>query len=284
VDGKAVFAAINAAGDYSVWASDGTSAGTVEIFDGGVADGPTRPILGVSAWGNKVVIVSGYGVYVTDTAGTSIQDINPWPQYGSAPGAYVTLGNKMILASPSVNFNGVNEPSMLYVSDGTARNTSVLNVPALQSANGDFTVVGSQVVFTGTDTSGKEAFFVTDGTAAGSHELSLPAGVTLDPAGTDLPLVEAFPNTSPTPPAGIVTLGGGNQTYHAAAGDTVYAGSGNDTVIAAAGGVTVTGSSGRLSFYGGVAASSVTGGTGSTTLLGGAGGEPMSAAAAATTS
>ena len=75
----------------------------------------------------------------------------------------------------------------------------------------------------------------------------------------------------PAPPSSV-TLGGGAQSYDAAAGQNVQAGSGSDTVTAIAGQATVSGSSGQLTFVGGVAASVVTGGAGSAIVFGGTGG------------
>ena len=76
------------------------------------------------------------------------------------------------------------------------------------------------------------------------------------------------PDTS----AGVVTLGGGIQTYAATAATIVQAGGGSDTITATAGAVTVTGSSGMLTYFGGTAASMVSGGTGSSLLFSGTGG------------
>ena len=280
VGGKLVFAAIDTAGQYSVWTTDGTPRGTLEITQTGVANASTRPITGLTAWGSKLIIVTGYGLNVCNIDGSDPQDIVPWlKQLGTSPPSdYITLGNKLILTSPSANYNGVDLPITLYVSDGTSNGTIPLVVAGLQSFTGDFTLVGSQIVFTGIDMSGKQAFFTTDGTAAGSHELALPAGIVLDP--TILPRIEALPDPAPiipvkpTPPpvSGIVTLGGGSQAYSPASGATVQAGSGGDTITATAGNVTVSGSSGELTFYGGSAASSVTGASGAATIFGGTGG------------
>lgn len=269
VGGQAIFGAIDSFGNYSVWATDGTPAGSREIFDGGNAGSATRPILGVTAWGDKVIITSGYGLFVTDTAGTdSVSSINPWPQYGATPpGDYTTLGNRIIMTSPSVNYDGVDEPVTLYVSDGTQAGTVALNIPGLETITSGLTVVGKEVVFEATDLSGKQAFFATDGTAAGSHELAVAPAVSLDP--TVSPVIEALP--VPTN-AAVITLGGGNQSALAISGDTVQAGSGNDTITASAGNVTVLGSSGHLTFFGGAAASSVSGASGSATIFGGSGG------------
>ena len=270
VGGRAIFAAIDAKGLYSVWSTDGTAAGTVDIFDEGLANAPTRPITGLAAWGDKLVIETGYGLYVTTNTGAGVTQINPWaaayPEEASEEPGYVVLGNKLILASPGTTGSGDEIPSLLYVSDGTAAGSVQIVLPTLRSITGALTAVGSQVVFEGVDTSGRTAFFVTDGTVSGSRELSLGAGVTLDP---DHPaLIEALANAD----APVVTLGGGSQFFNAAAGTIVQAGSGSDTITANAGGVSVIGAAGQLTFFGGTTPSSVAGGSGADTIFGGAGG------------
>ncbi|WP_428391759.1 beta strand repeat-containing protein [Lichenicoccus sp.] len=270
VGGRAIFAAVNASGLYSVWSTDGTASGTVDIFDEGLAYAPTRPITGLAAWGDKLVIETGYGLYVTDNTGADVTQIAPWaatyPSEASEEPDFVALGNKLILASPGAGQDGSEIPSLLYVSDGTTTGSAELALPSLRSIIGALTVVGHQVVFEGIDTSGRTAFFVTDGTASGSRELSLPAGVALDPVHPAL--LEALANSD----SSVVTLGGGAQFYNAAAGAIVQPGSGSDTITANAGGVSVLGSAGQLTFFGGTAPSSVAGGTGADTIFGGAGG------------
>ena len=270
VGGRAIFAAVDTQGYYSVWSTDGTAAGTVDIFNEGYALGPTRPITGLTAWGDKLLIETGYGLYVTNNTGAGLTQINPWaatyPSEALEEPGFAVLGNKLILASPGAGQDGSEIPSLLYVSDGTAAGSAQIALASLRSITGALTVVGGQVVFEGVDTSGKTAFFVTGGTAAGSRELALPAGVTLDP---DHPaLVEALANAG----SSVVTLGGGAQFYNAAAGTIVQAGSGSDTITASAGGVSVLGGAGQLTFFGGSAASSVGGGSGADTIFGGAGG------------
>ncbi len=97
------------------------------------------------------------------------------------------------------------------------------------------------------------------------------------------PKSASSPPPTPTPPASppnSVTLGGGAQSYSAAAGQTVQAGAGSDTVTAIGGLVSVTGSSGSLTFLGGSGPSTVSGGAGSATLYGGAGGGSYAGGAA----
>ncbi len=274
IGGRAIFAAIDSAGEYSVWSTDGTSAGTIKIFVDGVAIDMTRPVLSLAAWGNRLIIETGYGLTVTNNLGAGTENISPWatmyPGEAVEPPGYAILGNKLILVSPGATVYNPSEPDLLYVSDGTEAGSARLDVPGLLSVTGNtMTVVGNQVVFQGTDSSGKQALFASDGTSAGSHELALPANVSLDPNNPSV--IEALSAPVVTPPP-TVTLGGGNQTYNAAAGTTVQAGSGSDTITASAGNVTVAGSSGQLTFFGGTAASSASGGTGSATIFGGTGG------------
>ncbi len=256
VGGKAFFEATNSAGDYSVWSTDGTSAGTAQIFDGGYALGATRPILSLQGWGDKLVISSGYGVYVSN--GTSVTaDL----LVGAAEGTStpIVAGNNLFLI-PSLS-----PSSTLYVSDGTVAGTKAVDIPTLASISGMQAVTGNTIIFEGTDTSGKQALFESDGTTAGSKELSLPAGAVLT-ASSAIDLLPAASGPAP------ITLGGGAQNYSAPAGSSVLAGSGSDTVLALSGGVTVTGSSGSLTFIGGTGASSVAGGAGQAIIFGGSGG------------
>ena len=138
-------------------------------------------------------------------------------------------------------------------------------IPTLASISDAVSAIGNTLVFEGTDTSGKQALFQSDGTAAGSKELTLPAGAVVNPSS----VIEALPALSGAAP---ITLGGGAQSYNAPAGSQVVAGSGSDTVLALSGKVTVTGGAGSLTFIGGSGASSVAGGAGQAIIFGGSGG------------
>ena len=251
---KAIFTAVGTDGNIAVWATDGTAAGTIELSANGPANAGVRTPGDYVRLGNKVLFDSGYSVEATDGTlkGTSTLQ-------GPA-----TLGGIVVAGGKGYYFDVAGNGMLLSVTNGTAAGTSIITVPGLASQAAGLTVVGNDVVFSGTDTAGNAALFASDGTAAGTGEIALPAGVTAASitAFGSLPVVT-------TPPPAIVTLGAGDQVYKAPAGQAVVAGSGNDTVIASAGSVTVTGSGGHLTFFGGSGASSVFGGSGSSLIFGG---------------
>ena len=261
-NGHAIFTATDAANNISVWSTDGTTAGTVEILVNGPANAPIRVPGGYLAANGKVFFDSGYGLFATDgTKAGTVALTND----GQGTGGAVASGDKVFFLKPQPSVGSTN-PEALFVTDGTVKGTMELTVAGLQVLQGGVTAVDGGIVFEGTDTAGKQALFTSDGTSAGSHELVLPAGIPID-AST---FIGAEPAATVT--GGIVSLGGGAQFYQAAAGTTVSAGGGADTILASAGQVTVDGSSGSLLFIGGTGASSVSGGSGSATIFGGSGG------------
>ncbi len=253
---RAVFSAVDAAGNISAWATDGTNAGTVELVVNGPEFAPTRHPNSYLQLGNKVLFDTGYELLATN--GTKAGTV---ALTGSESEGAVAAGSKAFFFDPEVS------QTAIFATDGTPKGTVEIQIPNLASFDGAIRAVGNQVVFTGTDLSGKEALWSSDGTSAGTSELTLPAGVLVD-ASTE---IGALPASSPSGP-GVVTLPGGNQLYAAAAGVAVVAGTGNDTVLATAGDVTVTGGAGTLTFFGGSAPSSVFGGAGPTRLFSGSGG------------
>lgn len=257
--GRAFFTGIDSGGYYGVWATDGTVSGTVEIYRQGPSDAMVRTPSLIGSVGDRMLIDTGYGIMASD--GTAQGTVSLF--FGSPSGAAFT-GDKAFF------LNEYDQPAAIVVTDGTTGGTRTLAIAGLATPLGDLTAIGNQIVFVGTDTSGRTAFFITDGTDAGSNELSLPAGVTLDP--NTLPAIAPLPDT-PTPPGGqTVTLGAGDQTYSASAGDTVLAGSGHDTITALQGSVLVVASRGSLAFIGGSGPSTVAGGQGAETIFGGTGG------------
>lgn len=92
-----------------------------------------------------------------------------------------TLGNKVLFASR----NAGGAPN-LGVTDGTSAGTTELTVAGANSGGlfganlpPDFTVLGSVALFEGYDTFGNVGLWVTDGTSAGTRELtpSVPLGL-----------------------------------------------------------------------------------------------------------
>ncbi len=260
-NGKAIFTAVDAADDISVWATDGTASGTTEVRVNGPANAPIRTPGGYVSANGKVFFSSGYGLCATD--GTEAGTVS---LTSLSPDSDVASGDKLFFVQQVLGSGGVFQ-EQLFVTDGTTNGTIQLSVAGLQllQDGGSITAVEGGVVFEGTDTSGKQALFASDGTSAGSHELTLPAGIPISAA----TVIAALPDA--VAPA-VVTLGGGAQFYQVAAGATVQAGSGSDTILASAGSVTVDGGAGKLLFVGGSGASSVVGGSGSATIFTGAGG------------
>ncbi len=258
--GKAIFTAVGADGNVATWATDGTAKGTVELLVATPTGNLIRTPDTYVTFGKSVLFGGDSGLTITDGTKTGTKLLA-----AGHPESITVAGSKAFFFQPGASGQDI------YVTDGTAKGTKAIAPAGLASFNGDITAVGSEVVFTGTDTAGKAAVFHSDGTMAGSGELSLPPGDGVPDGGgiAALPVVATPP--APTPPA-VVTLGPGDQVYKATAGQTVVAGSGNDTIIASAGTVTVTGSSGKLTFFGGAGASSVFGGTGSSLIFGGSGG------------
>lgn len=107
-----------------------------------------------------------------------VRDINPTLNFGSAPQFLAVLGSKMLLGVYADNFYG----RQLYISDGTASGTTALtSIPApAQGVKDGVFVTGAKAYFAVQDNTGNK-MIVTDGTPAGTHEISNPYGGT-DPA------------------------------------------------------------------------------------------------------
>jgi ELWxxDGT repeat protein len=191
--GKALFVGEDTSGNISLWSTDGTGAGTNELTAAGSnATGlffnVTEPDFTVL--GNKVLFAG------QDAAGNS----GLWVTNGTAGGtrelmvAGANAGGLFDLHHFSTNFSpeftvlgnlalfeGYDARGVdgLWVTDGTAAGTHELTV-AGSYASGlfanvsapDFTVVGSTVLFAGDDASGNANLWITNGTSAGTSELT----------------------------------------------------------------------------------------------------------------
>jgi ELWxxDGT repeat protein len=153
-----LFTGLDSTGSFDLWVTDGTAAGTHELT-------------GISG------AFTGTGGLFGGSAVVSPADL--------------TVFNGKVL------FNGIDSAQLsgLWVTDGTAAGTHELTgingadagpstgPPGLDPK--DLTVFGNEVLFNGTDTGGTYGLWVTDGTAAGTHELTGIKGVAangLDPA------------------------------------------------------------------------------------------------------
>jgi ELWxxDGT repeat protein/probable HAF family extracellular repeat protein len=197
-----MFAGTDAAGDRGVWVTDGTAAGTHELtgisgtYSGGLFGGSTGFPPDFTAFNGKVLF-SGL-----DAAGT----IGLWVTDGTAGGTYelTNITNAKLTGlfsgyfpgftvfNGEVLFNGNDAAGNagLWVTDGTAAGTHELTgingaspVGLFGGYNPDFIVVNGEVLFSGRDSSNNFSLWVTDGTAVGTHQITVPGALTAPGSG-----------------------------------------------------------------------------------------------------
>jgi ELWxxDGT repeat protein len=170
----ALFRGLDAAGNAGLWVTDGTAAGTYELtgINGAASFGIAPTDITVF---NGKVLFNGY-----DAAGND----GLWVTDGTAAGTYELTGingpQVMTVFNGEVLFDGIDAAAKLglWVTDGTTAGTheltgisgAYLGVNGLQPR--DLTVFNSKVLFSGTDAAGNLGLWVTDGTAAGTYELT----------------------------------------------------------------------------------------------------------------
>jgi ELWxxDGT repeat protein len=129
-----LFTGMNTSGVFGLWVTNGTAAGTHELTGiSGANPGGINPLYSTPF--NGKVVFSG-----KDTSG----NIGLWVTDGTVAGTHELTG-----------ISGANSTSFL----------NVLNSP-------DFTALGDRILFEGKNASGSEGLWITDGTAAGTHEIT----------------------------------------------------------------------------------------------------------------
>ena len=201
----ALFEGTDASGSLGLWLSNGSAAGTTEIttvgapnaFGKKASGGDSIAVLdgtgGQLALFNAQDLSGNYGLWVTNgTAGGTqeLSGISGASTSGIDPLWLTSYGSEAV-------FDGVDASGNwgLWATDGTAAGTQEITGIAGTSTGVDdtgkggpanvnglaphfFTAFNGEVLFTGFDASGKDALWLTDGTAAGTQELSASA---LDP-------------------------------------------------------------------------------------------------------
>jgi ELWxxDGT repeat protein len=183
---RAVFSGYDATGNLNLWVTDGTVAGTSELtaagaYAGGLFHNPHVADPDFTRFGNVVLFAGEDASFEPDlwvtngtSGGTSEIPVAGAYRSGLLPGNFTVFGKKLLFSGYDVNF-GYN----LWVTNGTSAGTQEVAVPgsaglglfALTSP--DFTVLGDKVLFAGEDSTFKYGLWVTDGTSAGTHELTL---------------------------------------------------------------------------------------------------------------
>lgn len=186
-NGQMLFAGENSNGQFGLWVSDGTAVGTHELtgilganFQYGVAPQDLTIFNGNVLFGG--LGANGQeGLWVTDgtAAGTrELTGISGVSSVGLHPSNITAFNGEALFAGLDANFN-----FGLWVTDGTATGTHELAGITGANAAGLFhvspgpggpglTVFNGKVLFNGTDAAGKLGLWASDGTAAGTHELT----------------------------------------------------------------------------------------------------------------
>jgi ELWxxDGT repeat protein len=233
-----LFNGIDSAQLSGLWVTDGTAAGTHELTGiiGAYTGGPAGNAPGgldprdMMVFGNKVLFNGtdangNHGLWVTDgTAGgthelTGIKGADSGGLFTGFPPDFTVYKNEVLFEGTDANGQ-----VGLWVTNGTAAGTHELTSIKGANTSGsglnpeDLTVFNNEVVFRGVDASGQIGLWVTNGTAAGTHELTGISGAYTGPGGMNansltavtLQLVQAMASSSPTGSA--LTPGPLNQT------------------------------------------------------------------------
>jgi ELWxxDGT repeat protein len=165
----------------NLWASDGTPAGTSQIPVAGAASGGLN-LSNLTVFGSEVLFsgqdAAGHnGLWVTDgtAAGTSELTVAGAASAGLSPSNLTVFGNKAVFAGTDAAGK-----RQLWVTDGTGAGTSELSVAGTSASPigwiswPPFIALGSEVLFVGIDASNNAGLWVTDGTSAGTSEISVP--------------------------------------------------------------------------------------------------------------
>ena len=177
-NGNTVFSNLGTDGSTTLWVTNGTAAGTHRVASAPLGTQVRLP--GATANGRAIF-----------TAVDAANNISVWASDGTTSGTVelAISGPKFAAIRTSYGFtpfgNDVvyNTGYGLVVTDGTVKGTVQLpDTQALQSS----VVLGNKIVFTafnvGTQQAGDGslALFVSDGTAAGTHQIALPYGLDVD--------------------------------------------------------------------------------------------------------
>jgi ELWxxDGT repeat protein len=190
INGEVLFMGTDTNGKLGIWTTNGTVAGTTEI----AATGGINPLL---PYGNPFAVLNGealfgaqdasgnYGLWVTNgaAAGThEITGISGASASGIDPWAMTAFNGEVLFDGTDASGN-----MGLWVTNGTAAGTHELTgitgawkgaIPGAPDGISGFLVMdiaalnSTEALFTGLDSNGLMGLWVTNGTAAGTHEIT----------------------------------------------------------------------------------------------------------------
>ena len=212
-----LFEGIDAGNRTGLWVTNGTAAGTFELTTSGgpPPSYPGSPITGEAPYGflpipavsldltvfnNQVLFVgrygqNNYGLWTTDGTGAGTVQLANISGANAAGIFTQAISPDFTVYNGEVLFNGVNNAATalhsLWTTNGTVAGThEVTGINrALATGNNagvnptDMTVFGNEVLFNGVDTAGHQGLWVTNGTGAGTQELTV--GATASATGID---------------------------------------------------------------------------------------------------
>ncbi len=210
-DGKVLFAGADAKDYVGLWVTDGTAGGTDELGglnSAGIKNASSEDLYprDITTFGSKAVFegtdANGHSaLWVTNGTASGTAEVGGLGSAGItnaaanfSPSDFTAIGNKVLF--DAVDASG---QTTLWVTDGTTSGTQeigglnnhgVANAPSgglvgLNTAtgqlgqNGVFTSNGTYASFTAYDASGHQGLWVSDGTLAGTHELSGISGAAI---------------------------------------------------------------------------------------------------------
>jgi ELWxxDGT repeat protein len=186
---QVIFNALGENGLYRLWASNGTEAGTTQIFNGSARS--------LRVWNDKAYFIgsthSMYGIWQTDGTADGTIPIKQilWPDIvvwliNTPDGLYFVAGTR--------SEQNIRADFKLWKSDGTAAGTTVVtplpswNDPYDHAIPGTPEIVGNRFYFTAVEQATGRELWVSDGTAAGTRLVKdiTPGSYQSIPYGSDL--------------------------------------------------------------------------------------------------
>jgi len=196
---EVLFTGEDVIGDRGLWVTNGTAAGTAEV--GGTGNSGISGVNTAGLSGSDLTVFGSEALFAgVDTAGHD----GLWVTNGTAHGTSELTGisganidgvqpTDLTVFGNEVLFNGVDTAGNrdLWITNGTAAGTSEITVSGAYTGNSGgldpagLTIFNGEVLFDGRDTSGKFEMWVTNGTTAGTSEVTGISGANTNETGLD---------------------------------------------------------------------------------------------------
>lgn len=248
-NGQIFFAGTDGNGAIGLWKSDGTAAGTTELGIANAAPGGIAPTSSNIVSFNGLTYFAGHdasgniGLWVTDGNGGDTHEIavSNSSANGLAPVSLTVMNGALYFGGTDTQ-----GATSLWKSDGTTAGTSELQVQgtapggvnpistnSLDYANDQMAAFNNRLYFMGSGADGTEDLWSSDGTSAGTVQVSTPdaAGTTLGVMPTDFAVLGAAGSTNTIAAATApLTLGTGRNTISFLVSEDAYQGDAQYTI------------------------------------------------------